>query len=612
MTSERKNADYANLSHAFVLADRAHAGTMRKSGEAYITHPVAVFNLLYNQMGIREINTLAASLVHDVTEDTPVTPEQIATELGHEVAKLVDGVSKIRSQNGQSTDIETLHKLTGASFLDPRVGIIKLADRLHNMTTLEHMPASSQIKKIKETLNVYVPLAESLGLWEIKTQLEDLAFYYLYPEEYKKIEALSQADPRANAVFQASWCQELKNLLANHQLEAEIEVRKLGLWALWQKLKKAQTSGNYKGIEGINDFISLRIILPKVASCYQCQGLLEAKFTGLIDADKYDNFILSPRANDYRAIHHTFLLPEGELEFAFITREMEEFNQWGVATLLRKSTVDTSALQAFSRTLVFTPKDEVRFFPPTATVADFAYSINPTLGASATHATATVYSPDGSTKDITLELSDTLPNSATIKIERGPNRAVPDAEKLGHLLPETQRLIAQQRQKERLRETMERGRVVMRHILEPRGFIEFTDLNAIWGVDILGKNLEEKITESFAVPSMDGLYLSLGTNTDKARAIANFLDQNQVTKEKLKTTTILIEGKKVSDRGIIQSLSASIQEQMGSILTLQTINSSRSDAYELRVVVVGLDGAREKSLKKELKASSRFNSVLMV
>ncbi len=612
MTPETGNA---NLSRAYIIAEYAHKDTLRKSGEAYIEHPVAVFNILYDELGVRDIDTLAASLAHDVTEDTNISLETIEQELGSEVAILVDGVSKIRSQNGEKKDRETLRKVTGASFLDPRVGIIKLADRLHNMRTLEHMPPPSQSKKARETLDVYVPLAESLGIWKIKTELEDLAFFYLFPREYEYIKNMTENDPRNTKLFVEAWENNIKELLSQNGIEAEIKVRKLGLWMIRQKLKDLEAKGDKRGIAAISDLVSIRVVLPSKSLCYESLGYIESQWGEIIRSDNFDNFFLEPRTNGYQAIHHSLNLNEGFLEIALVTRKMEIFNHLGIASYLNTDRVDEKTLQQFSRILVFTPKEEVRFFPPGATVLDFAYSINPTLGAAATHATATIYNSEKGQITVTnkvLKLSDTLPDSATIKIERGPNRAIPDLSQLGGTLPDTRQIIERQIKEEEERKLIAKGRDKMRDFLSPLGFLEFADLNAVYPKDANGKSLEDMIIETFAVSSIDMLYRQLATDAEKGKRVNNFLDTKREIIKEMKINTILIQGNDINQEGVILAIAEGIYQARGNIKKLEVQNFDDGSAYAIRIVINGLDDQEQIALKNKLIKDSRFKDVLMV
>ncbi len=614
MSAERTETSNT-LSRAYVIAACGHEGSLRKSGEDYIEHPVAVFNILYNELGVRDIDTLAASLVHDVTEDTDISLESIEQELGSEVAKLVDGVSKIRSQNGEKTDHETLRKVTGASFSDPRVGIIKLADRLHNMRTLEHMQPASQIKKARETLNVYVPLAESLGIWEIKTELEDLAFYYLYPTKYKEVKAMADTDPRSSESFQQSWTENIQELLSLNNIEAEVEIRKLGLWMIWQKLKDLEATGDKRGIAAISDFVSLRVVLPNIGSCYNCLGKIEAQYKDDIQTNKFDNFILEPRTNGYQAMHHSLDLTEGCMEIAIVSRKLENFNRFGVAVYMNSSYVNPEKLQKFSRILVYTPKEEIKFFPPGATVLDFAYSINSTLGAAATYAIATIYSVQKGeiiTSQQVLKLSAPLPDSATIEILRGPNRPYPDLSQTGEVLKDTQQTIEQQISAEEERKLIAQGRDKMRDILSFWGFLEFEDINAIFPKDKNGKNLEEMIIETFAVSSIDVLYRQLATNNEKSISVTNFFETKREIINRMNINTILIQGDNISDKGVVLSIAQEIYEKGGNINGLVVQNNTNEISYTIRIVINGMEKQTREALLKTLANDNRFSHVLMV
>jgi len=230
------------IAQALELATKAHAGQTRAAGEPYVTHSIAVAQILEG-WGIIDEDFISASLLHDVVEDASVTLDEIMAVFGADVAELVDGVSKFRSASGKTDDRETLKKFFTKTYIDPRVAVLKLADRLHNMRTLAPMPEHKRIAKSRETLDVYTGLAESLGMWEVKIELEDLAFQYVNPHEYQEVKDEVESDTRLNPAFLGYWTSNLERVLVEEGFIGRVVVRKNGLFSLSEKRRRAALQG---------------------------------------------------------------------------------------------------------------------------------------------------------------------------------------------------------------------------------------------------------------------------------------------------------------------------------------------------------------------------------
>lgn len=409
------DADTARLVDAYLFAEERHHGQQRKSGEPYITHPLAVAHILADlQMGI---NTVIAGLLHDVLEDTPTTPEELEQRFGTTVRQLVEGVTKLHHSERKleifneagkrrmsiAKTAENLRKLLLAVADDLRVMIIKLADRLHNMQTLDALPPEKQIQIAAETLQVYAPLAHRLGIYKIKAQLDDLAFKYLYPQEYREI---SQKVARTRAEREQE-VQELirilKERLWERGIRAEVMGRPKHLWSIFNKMKQQQID-----FSQIYDLIALRVLTDTVEECYTALGIVHELWRPI--PTLFYDYIASPKPNGYQSLHTKVIGPnERTLEVQIRTWQMHKVAEYGVAAHWRYKEgqdlkpIQIPALQQQLRDLtdfksnlefltsvfrdmtadqvfVFTPKGDIIDLPEGSTPIDFAYRIHTQVG----------------------------------------------------------------------------------------------------------------------------------------------------------------------------------------------------------------------------------------
>lgn len=319
------------LDAAIDLATKAHKGQKRRSGEPYIVHPLAVADTLID-WGM-DIDSVIAGVLHDTVEDTEITLQEIENVFGKDVAFLVDGVTKISKARAGMQDLaeylpqttDNLSKLLIAIGQDVRVVIIKLADRLHNLSTLEHMPRDKQVKIARESLDVFAPMADRLGMGRVRTQMEELAFRYLDPNEFRKLnnvirKRLGKSTRRLGIVEQ-----QVMMALKEQHMKAEINGRVKGVYSLWRKLKKVD--GN---IDDIYDLMALRIIVDTKEECYRVLGILHALYQPMITRIK--DYIAVPKPNGYQSLHTTVITPSKQIvEFQIRTYDMHEFAERGLA-----------------------------------------------------------------------------------------------------------------------------------------------------------------------------------------------------------------------------------------------------------------------------------------
>ncbi len=431
LAAERRPEEIALLRRAAAVAEGAHAGQARASGEPYVEHALAVAGILAELR--LDAETLAAAILHDVVEDTGVTLEDVEREFGPAVARLVDGVTKLklirefrageRSAHGQA---ESLRKMLLAMAEDVRVVLIKLADRLHNMRTLGALPADKQQRIARETLDIFAPLANRLGIWQVKWELEDLAFRYLEPEAYRRIAALL-AEKRADREnYIERFVAELRAELARAGIGAddsrdgggrakpgadagtgvEVTGRPKHIYGIWRKMQR-----KHKSFEQITDLRGVRVHVETVRDCYGALGVVHGRWPYI--AGEFDDYIATPKENHYRSIHTAVIGPEGKtVEVQIRTHDMHREAELGVAAHWRYKEgraaegrfdakiawlrsllewkdevagaaefVDQFKSEVFSeRVYVFTPKGNIVDLPAGATPLDFAYHIHSDVG----------------------------------------------------------------------------------------------------------------------------------------------------------------------------------------------------------------------------------------
>lgn len=414
----RPNADLPRIRYAFYVAEQAHAGQSRSSGEPYITHPLAVAGILA-KLGVDD-DTLVAAMLHDVLEDTDVqtfSPEFITQTFGEEVNQLVEGVTKLRFKTPQDADArqrrvaettraaESLRKMLLAMAKDFRVIIIKLADRLHNMQTLDALPPEKRTRIANETLDVYAPLAARLGIWQLKWQLEDLSFKHLHPNEFQRVSELVGKARRERETSIDETIVQLKEALRKRGLKNfDINGRPKHLYSIFNKMVKQGLS-----FGEIFDLTAVRIITQEKIDCYTALMIVHELWPPL--PSMFFDYIGTPKPNGYQSIHTKVVGPHGEpIEVQIRTKEMHEVAEYGVAAhwhykeggkqdhmqlaSLRQQLFDWSGenevsgdfLRSVSTDLfseqvfVMTPKGDVIDLPKDSTPIDFAFRVHSQLG----------------------------------------------------------------------------------------------------------------------------------------------------------------------------------------------------------------------------------------
>src|SRR5438067_4104115 len=310
---------------AYGYADEAHEGQKRVSGEPYITHPAAVA-MLVAELGM-DPATVAAALLHDVPEDTAKTVEDVRREFGEEIGRLVDGVTKLSRLSGQSRDehqAENIRKMLLAMADDLRVVIIKLCDRLHNMRTLAPLPPDKQKRIARQTMDIYAPLAHRLGIWQIKWELEDLAFKYLEPDQYREIAAQLAARRQVRERYINETMKTLAHELEKAGIRAELAGRAKHLWSIVQKMRRKTV-----GFDEVYDVLAIRVIVEDVPSCYAALGVVHTLWPPI--PGQFDDYIAVPKANMYQSLHTAVMGPGGQpVEIQVRHQEMDGIAEYGI------------------------------------------------------------------------------------------------------------------------------------------------------------------------------------------------------------------------------------------------------------------------------------------
>jgi GTP pyrophosphokinase len=395
--SHHPDGDVELLRRAHDVADQAHAGQLRKTGDPYITHPLTVAYMLADY-GLDE-QTLAAAFLHDTVEDTDLTLDQLAVEFGDEIARLIDGVTKldrVRYSNREQAQAATIRKMVVAMARDVRVLIIKLFDRLHNMRTVYALREEKQIRVARETLDVYAPLAHRLGVQEIKHEFEDRCFAILYPGPNAEIQAkLAEAAPEREA-FIEKMVIEIGGLLGDAGIEAKVTGRPKHQYSIYRKMIEED-----RPFEDIHDLIGIRVVTATTRDSYAALGLVHSHWVPV--TGRFKDYIAMPKINLYQSLHTTVIGPDGKpLEVQIRTEEMHNRAEAGIAAHWRYKEGDYEKAPAVEvaeldedpeeflanlkldlyqdEVFALTPGGDVKELPRGATAVDFAYDVHTEVG----------------------------------------------------------------------------------------------------------------------------------------------------------------------------------------------------------------------------------------
>jgi GTP diphosphokinase / guanosine-3',5'-bis(diphosphate) 3'-diphosphatase len=492
LRANHPKADLALIERAYRVAERAHEGQKRYSGEPYITHPLAVTTILA-ELGMTE-PTLVAALLHDTVEDTSYTLDQLRRDFGDEVALLVDGVTKLdKVKYGDSAQAETIRKMIVAMSRDIRVLVIKLADRLHNMRTLRYTKQSSQVKKAKETLEIFAPLAHRLGMNTIKWELEDLAFATLHPKMYDEIVRLVAERAPSRDKYLRTVIDQVEHELRRGRIKATVTGRPKHYYSIYQKMIVRG-----RDFSDIYDLIGIRILVGHDRDCYAVLGAIHNRWNPV--AGRFKDFVAMPKFNMYQSLHTTVIGPEGKpVEMQIRTYGMHRRAEYGVAAhwkykeeaagaderrpgdrsgdlpwmrQLMDWQQDTEDPGEFLEALrfeinstevyVFTPAGDVIALPAESTPVDFAYAIHTEVGHRAIGARV---------NGRLVPLESTLDNGDVVEVFTSKSEgAGPSRDWLGFVKsPRARSKIRHWFTKERREEATERGKEQIARLIRKEG-----------------------------------------------------------------------------------------------------------------------------------------------
>ncbi|WP_246861417.1 bifunctional (p)ppGpp synthetase/guanosine-3',5'-bis(diphosphate) 3'-pyrophosphohydrolase [Nocardioides sp. SYSU D00065] len=526
-------ADLALLERAYAVADKWHTGQMRKSGDPYITHPLAVTTILAD-IGMTE-PTLVAALLHDTVEDTPYTLDQLRADFGDEVALLVDGVTKLdKVQYGDSAQAETIRKMIVAMSRDIRVLVIKLADRLHNMRTLRYVPAASQERSSRETLDIYAPLAHRLGMNTLKWELEDLAFATLHPKIYDEIVRMVAERAPSRDQFLAEVVAEIEQDLKAARINAKVTGRPKHYYSIYQKMIVGG-----RDFSDIYDLVGIRILVDEDRDCYSALGVIHSRWNPVLG--RFKDYVAMPKFNMYQSLHTTVIGPQGKpVEVQIRTFAQHRRAEYGVAAHWKykensKAGVDTDRLgdkddltwlrqlldwqsevedpgefleslrfeMNQAQVYVFTPRGDVIPLPMGSTPVDFAYAVHTEVG----HHTI------GSRVNGRLvPLESTLDNGDVVEVftSKSPT-AGPSRDWLNFVQsPRARSKIRQWFTKERREEAIEQGKDQIAKLMRKEGL----PLTRLMSHDVLAL-----VAEHFHHADVSALYAAVGEGNLSAQAV---------------------------------------------------------------------------------------------
>lgn len=510
--------DIELIGRAYDVAAKMHEGQLRKSGEPYLIHPMAVVKILA-ELGMDE-DTLVAGLLHDVVEDTEYTNEQLRQEFGEEVELLVDGVTKIGSlqyENKEERQAETLRKMFLAMSKDIRVLIIKLADRLHNLRTINYMTPNKIVEKCSETLDIYAPLASRLGIYSIKFELEDICMRYLWPDEYQELtneihEKKEEREADLNRIID-----EVNEALKDADIDYDIYGRTKHFYSIFRKMKYQN-----KQLDEIFDLMAVRIIVDTVKDCYAILGIVHSMWTPI--PGRFKDYIAMPKPNMYQSLHTTVIGDTGDpFEIQIRTKEMHRIAEYGIAahwkykegvsadqeevklSWLRQSLewqkemdnpkefLETLKMDLFeNQVFVFTPKGDVMELPAGSTPLDFAFKVHSEVGAKCVGAKI-------NGKMVTIDHK--LENGDIVEIVTSSNSSGPSIDWLKIVKSPTARTkIRQWLKKENKTDGVDKGKMLMDKYLRKKGYEP---------KDVLKNSFISKYVKDVGLKDADEMFLNV-------------------------------------------------------------------------------------------------------
>ena len=541
------NTDITMIEKAYTIANKAHEGQFRKSGEPYIMHPLCVAIILAELQMDKE--TIVAGILHDVIEDTIMTEEEIEREFSAEILLLVDGVTKLTqlnlSQDKLDRQAENLRKMFLAMAKDIRVIIIKLADRLHNLRTLQYQSPAKQIEKARETMDIYSPLAHRLGISKIKVELDDLSLQYLEPEKFKELKAEMDERLVERESFIQTIVEEVKECIDEAGIKAEINGRVKHLFSIYKKMVNQN-----KTLDQIYDIFAVRIIVDNVRDCYAALGIIHEKYKPI--PGRFKDYIAMPKSNMYQSLHTTLISQSGQpFEIQIRTYDMHRTAEYGIAAHwkykenLSGSTHDreeaklswlrqilewqrdTEDNKEFIKTVktdldlfaeqvyCFTPNGDVKNLPAGSTPIDFAYSIHSAVGNKMVGARV---------NDRQVPVTYTLQNGDRVEIITSNNSKGPSRDWLSIVKSaQAKSKINQWFKHEFKEENVNRGKELLLNYCKAKGYI-FADYNK--------PELQKAVMQKYNFKDWDSVLAAIGHGGLKEGQVMNKMIETKIQADK--------------------------------------------------------------------------------
>lgn len=585
-----------NIQKAWDWGKKVHAGQLRLSGEPYFeTHCGWVASFI--EKLVNKESWIIAALLHDTVEDQGETFDGIRElfpgPLGEEVVHIIDGLTKMSSpRDGSSREIETLRKI--AMFRDPAVFVVKLADKSHNLMTLQYQSESKQWQKATEAIRAYGKLAGILNCYSWRRWIEDMAFPYAEPDSYQRVKEKIDADPRLNINFIRYYLSELGNLMTAEGLEGSVRFTVNGYWQSWDKLKRMARARrtSLADFSAVNDIVSFRMILKDndEVACYRLLSRVNRYFSKYLDQDRFDDYIATPQ-NGYRALQVTSFLPgSGAIEVAIATEEMEGENTWGVVYCINNN----KDISKYKPIQILTPYGGTRFLQEPATVLDGVAAIQE-------------FYLDKINKVLVnredRHIYDMLNPGDVVEVITGGTPKVPEPEWLNHCNASTARRLRIVLARVNLKEASNKGRVLSHAILSKRGILDLDDISALEPSRITN------LLGMLACANVDDLYAAIGEGSILMREFEDTLDLVGITSSHKRWTSLLLTGSDKSNKPGLLARIAEIISGIG-INILRTVNHTFKDGtFQLRMVMPGMDEDQIKQLRDNLqKENSPFEN----
>ncbi len=571
------------IARAYELGKRLHKGQLRLSGEPYFETHCAWIAEFIDRLVQNEAWTIAA-LLHDAVEDQDGSLGQIQDYfpglLGKHVAYLVDGVTKMSNpRDGRSRELETLRKI--ARFRDPGVFLIKLADKSHNIMTLEHMSPQKQHQKASEAIRAYGKLAGILNCYRWRRWLEDMAFPFAEPEAYNFVRGEIDSDPRLELDFINGMLAQLRDMMEEEGINGQVRIIVNGYWQAWQKLRRMardrRTSLN--DFSDVNDVVSFRMLVEdaNTPACYQLLSRVNRMFNRNLEQGRFDDYIASPQ-HGYRALQVTAWFPDrGSVEVAIATEEMEGENLWGVVYALQQG----KPITQYKPVQIFTPTGGTRFLPDGSTVLDAVASIQDFLLDKINHVEV-----NGETRALNAPVN---PGDVVEVITQGA-RMIPSEDWLGFCNITTARQLRSVLVTGALKQAAIEGRKRLKPLLVKRGIVDLED------VMIQERVKFENLLSILAAASIDDIYSALGGGAILEADVEEALEEAGISRAVLGWTTINIIGPSNTNKpGVLAYLAGLVSRYGGNIL--RTVNNTFPDgSFTLRWVIEGLEEDKKHEL----------------